>query len=100
MKLLVELETAEPQAGDAICERPRRVEHEIVAARSGCRRSRSPNNKAERFVWYKRQPIADIGKRHQTFDFMIAVRPPSEHVQREIDFGGSELGEFACTLRP
>src|SRR5437764_1398049 len=47
----------------------------------------------------KCQPVADIGERHEALDLMITVGAPPEYMQREIDLGGSELGQFARGIR-
>ena len=75
---------------DAFGERARRLEHEIVAARARRFRGRAGDVECERVAGSKRQPVADIGERHEAFELVIAVRPAAEHMQREIDLGGRE----------
>ena len=94
-QLLFELEAAEPQSVDALGKRARRLEHEIVAARARRVRGRAAHVECERVAGSKRQPVADIGERHEAFELMIAVRPAAEHMQREIDLGGREVRQIA-----
>ena len=94
-QLLVEHEMAEAQPIDPRGQRTRGLEHQIVVA--GARRGggRPGNRELKPLARPKRQPVADAGKRHETFDLVIAVSTTAEHVQRQIDLGGSELGKFA-----
>ena len=86
---------AEAQPIDPRSQRARGLEHQIVVA--GARRGagRPGDRKLKPLARRKRQPVADAGKRHETFDLVVAVRTTAKHMQRQIDLGGSELGKFA-----
>ena len=79
----------------ALGQRARRFEHEIVAARARRLRGRTGHIQFERVAGNEYQPVADSGEHHETFDLVVAIGPAPEHMQREIDFGGSELRQIA-----
>jgi hypothetical protein len=73
----------------------RGLEHEVVRRGAGRPGGRAGDVERKRIAGREGEPVADIGEHHQAFDLVIAVRPPPEHVQRQIDLGGSELDRVA-----
>ena len=85
---LAQMEAAEPQAGRAFGERPRRAQHEIVVERPGRRRGRPVDDERQRRAGLEAQPVAAAGEGDDAVEFVPSVRAPPEHMQRQIDFGG------------
>ena len=76
-----------------IGQKMRGPQDEIVGIASGERCRRTADLKRQLCPRLKPQIIARAGKRHEAFQIMIAVRPASEHVERQIDLGGRTGGE-------
>ena len=90
---LVEPEGAEGRTrvepGKGAC----RLKDKIIVALTGLSRAWAANQQFEFAAARQTQPIAEIGKHHEAFKFVIAVVAATEHPQRQIDLGRSILDQ-------
>ena len=82
----------ELEALDALGERARGLQHQIVADRSGRRRGRPVDGERERAPRRKGQRVADAGEHHETLDVMVAVGAAADDAERQVDLGGRPFG--------
>ena len=80
------------QAGDAPRERPRRLEDEVVGLAASGVRGRPFDGQAQ-LARPKAQLVAGAGEGDQAFEFVIAVGPAAEDVQRQVDLGRGAGGK-------
>ena len=84
----------ERQVRDARRERTRGLEHEVLLGRSGHLGARTNDVEAQTIAGSQGQPIAGARKAHQAFEVMIAVGPPADDPQGQIDLGRRRLSEI------
>ena len=89
---LRQMESARAQAGHAPRERPRRLEDEVVGLAASGVRGRAGDGQAQ-LARPEAQIIAGAGEGDQAFEFVIAVGPAAEDVQRQVDLGRGAGGK-------
>ena len=80
------------------------LQHEIAGASRGVARKRAGDRKRQLGGGGDGDPVGDVGENRERVELVIAVRPPSQNVQREIDLGRGEplddIRQGACQIRP
>ena len=72
----------------------RGAQHQIVAVEPGKRRRFRPaHRQRQRFGRRRGDLVADIGEGDEAVEQVIAVGPPADDVEEEVDLGGGEDGD-------
>ncbi len=70
-------------------ERLRGAQYEVLVNRPCFAGARTDDLETQAVAGLKRQPVAQAGKRHETLELVISIRPATNHAQREINLGPS-----------
>jgi hypothetical protein len=87
------MEPAHFQPLNALSEQAGCLYHEIVVPTSGERSRRAFDMERQGGVGLEPEIVACAGKGHEALQIMIAVVPASEHMEGEVDLGGSACDE-------
>ncbi|GEO13102.1 hypothetical protein MAE02_07980 [Microvirga aerophila] len=81
------MKDAHAQAVDTFAEEPRGFQNEVVRIVPRERSRRTAHLKGKRRTRFEPDVVTRAGKRYETFQIMIAIRPPPHHVERQVDLG-------------
>src|SRR4051794_31506009 len=87
----------EPQPIMALEQVARRLENEIAVERACASRGGAFARERKLLARNQGEGVADAGEGDEAFEFVVAVGPPSEDVQAEVDLGRSTGGERRVT---
>ena len=86
-------EPAEPDPTDAVAERTRGLENEILVGRSCRTRARTVHDERKWRTNLEHQAVAGARKAHQAFELVIAVGAAADDAQRQVDLGKGRFGK-------
>ena len=90
------MKPTKPQPWHALTEQLRGLEHQIVRGLAAGLSQRPRSLEAQFSSGRQAQSVGAIGERDHTFKVVIAVDPPANHTQSEVDLG---MGCFNQRLR-
>ena len=106
-QLLVEREAPAFKILDAVAERRRCFQHQIIGRRAAGRRIGPPDVERGFAGGFERQRVGEIGEDDQAFKLVIAVGAAADDAQSQVDLGAGGFGEehnvtrlIATTINP